>query len=147
MEEDVYESSSILPRRVNEPPAIFSGCTFKESVSIAVGSFAFWILMAIIVGLLTGLVMVLLGGSIFLTIISTYLLAGKLRSIKQGKPVGYHAQKYRLFLERWGMGVSHLYQGKGRLETGRSRQYISRRRLIRHDVDEQSVDERLQSSQ
>lgn len=142
MENDVYESSSILPRRVNEPPAVFSGCTLNETIAIVIGSFIFWVFFAITIGWLLGIFLIMLGATVILTLASTYGLAAWLRSVKQGKPIGYHGQKWRLFLEHHGLGVSHLYQANGELETGRSKQHISRHRLKRFDVDENRSESR-----
>lgn len=131
MEDDDFESSAILPKRVNEPPPVFSGCTFIETLWIIGGSFVFWMVIGVPLGVVVGMGMVMLGASLVLTLISTYVLAFSLRAIKAGKPVGYFGQKYRMFLEDVGLGVSHLYRVNGRLETGRSHQYISVRRIER----------------
>ena len=139
--EEFYESPSILPKRVNEPPPIFSGCTLVETLWIIGGSFVFWLVFGVPAGALMGMGMIMLGASFVLTLISTYVLAFILRGVKSGRPVGYYGQKWRLFLEDWGLGVSHLYRVNGRLETGRSKQYISRRRLAR--VSEADLEDAL----
>ncbi|PID63414.1 MAG: TIGR03750 family conjugal transfer protein [Gammaproteobacteria bacterium] len=127
-----YEDPRILPRRVNEPAAVFSGCTLNETTAIVIVSFLFWITMALVLGPLFGVTALFFGASIVLTILSTYALANYLRALKHGRPSGYYQQMMMLKLEALGVGESHLYRASGDLEIGRSEQYLSARRRYRY---------------
>ncbi|MDC0434760.1 TIGR03750 family conjugal transfer protein [bacterium] len=144
---EFFEDSAILPRRMNEATIIFMGCTLSEVTTIAVISSIFWVIFSVVLGLMLGMAMSLLAGSILLIVGTVFLVCKFLGQTKAGKPTGYLAQRIAIKMQRKGLARSHLYIEDGPLHIGRSKQYISHDRLLREDpytdLREQSIKENI----
>lgn len=122
---EAADISAILPRRLNEPVIVFSGCTLKELITMSVSIFIFWLVFGFVVGVIIGKVMLLVLSSILLTLGSVFAAAALVLTIKKGRPNGYFEQIISLFLERFGLKKSYLFQASGQLEIGRTKQYVN----------------------
>lgn len=126
-----YDDRSCMPERMNEAPVVFNGCTLMESVAITSGSFLLWLFFGLPIGIVLNVGWMMVGSLLLFTALTTLAITSWLRTLKRGHTRGYFAQRMNMRLEDWGIGVSHLFRGNGRLELGRTRQYLSPRRLYR----------------
>ena len=96
-EDDLVNSTMIMPIRVNEPAIVFLGCTMAELYLLSVIFFIFWLFVCLVVGFFIGKIVIMSTFAVLFTMISVVLTAFWIRRFKQDKPSGYQNQKWDLF--------------------------------------------------
>lgn len=98
------EELSYIPERLNEQPVVVLGLTDGELRYVALGALGACVPLGCFAGLLVGQLALGGGAGAVAAIGCVYAVGRVLRRMKRGKPVGYHADAIRAWLEDRGMG-------------------------------------------
>lgn len=115
-------TDQFVPTFVNQEPEVIKGLTQLELMFCLGSGFVFGVVSAVLIGIFVGLIAGLIS-MIFLGILSGFILAKKIKSIKAGKPKGYMSVALRKRAISWfGNSVNKegFYLFDERLTIGRS---------------------------
>lgn len=118
------EQLSYIPERLNEQPVVVLGLTDGELRYVALGALGAWVPLGFLAGLLAGQAAVGAGAGAVLAIGCVYAVGKVLRRMKRGKPVGYHADLIRAWLEDRGIGGDSMMRRPAVWEAVRMRPRI-----------------------
>ena len=94
---------TFLPDRLNRAPAVFLGLTDGELRLAGLANLAFWVPAGTAVAALAGHAVLGVGAGALAACGGIWLTARVLRSLKRGRPEGYHADAVAAWLEDRGL--------------------------------------------
>ena len=101
---DASGEVAYIPERLNEQPVVVLGLTDGELRHVALAALAALVPLGTAAGMAFGQLAVGMGGGAVGAIGAVYVAGKVLRRLKRGKPVGYHADLMRAWLEDRGIG-------------------------------------------
>lgn len=101
---DARRDIEFIPDRLNEEPVVFLSMTNSEIKLSLMVFFAGWTPLCLVVGLMTGTVLLSLACVAGLVFVSMWLAGKRLRVIKRGKPKQYHMLALSAWLQDRGLG-------------------------------------------
>lgn len=132
------EELTYIPERLNEQPVVVLGLTDGELRYVALGALGACVPLGFLAGLVVGQAAVGAGSGAVLAIGCVYAVGKLLRRMKRGKPVGYHADLIRAWLEDRGIGGDSMMRRDAVWEAVRMRPRIRQaaRSLAPEDEDD-----------
>lgn len=92
-----------IPDRLNEEPVIFIGMTDSELRIGGVLSVLIWVPVCVLIAMLFGQAILGIGAGVTFALGTMWVLGKKLKTLKRGKPVGFHVNAAIAFLEDAGL--------------------------------------------
>ncbi|AVS67400.1 TIGR03750 family conjugal transfer protein [Paracidovorax avenae] len=108
-----------LTDRVNTEPPIINGMSATEGGYVAAASFAFFLVVGLLLYLLTGYWHFIFACSVIGPVAVLWQASLYLQTVKRNKPEGWYVQAARLWLEDHGPGRKRYLRHHGYFELGR----------------------------
>ena len=110
----------ILADRLNVEPAIFKGCSSSELGVIVGVAAAVWLPVSLILSGLLGAVTMGFGIAGVGVVATVVVTASLFQRLKRNRPDGYYQQRFRIWLDDWGLRAAPFVRRSGSWDVGRT---------------------------